>query len=44
MGRKKRKACAKGHALTARNLYLRTNGQRECKTCSLARVRKSREK
>lgn len=37
MGALKSKRCTKGHLLHGGNLYLKSNGQRECKKCSLER-------
>ena len=42
MGALKSPRCSKGHRLAGKNLYLRKNGQRECKKCSLERSRKFR--
>jgi len=32
--------CKRGHRMVGKNLYLRTNGMRECRQCSLNRARK----
>ena len=37
MGALKSPKCSKGHRLAGKNLYQRSNGQRECRKCSLAR-------
>ena len=37
MGALKSYRCSKGHVLAGKNLYLRSNGTRECRKCSLAR-------
>lgn len=34
MGALKSAKCSKGHKMTARNLYVRANGQRQCKKCT----------
>ena len=44
MGALKSLKCAKGHLLAGKNLYLRKNGQRECRLCSLKRSRQWRKK
>lgn len=43
MGAIKAYKCNQGHVLKGGNLYLRKNGTRECRKCSLARQRKWRE-
>lgn len=42
MGALKSKHCSKGHRLTIENTYIRQNGQRECRKCSLRRGRARR--
>lgn len=42
MGALKSKHCSKGHRLTPENTYIRQNGQRECRKCSLRRGRARR--
>jgi hypothetical protein len=37
MGALKSKRCSRGHLLSPANTYLRKNGQRECRKCSLER-------
>jgi len=44
MGALKSLRCSKGHLLKGRNLYLRKDGTRECRACSLARGRAARQK
>lgn len=39
MGALKSPRCSKGHKLAGKNLYIRKDGQRECRTCSLLRAR-----
>ena len=39
MGAPVKKKCRRGHALTKMNLYLRKDGTRECRKCSLVRAR-----
>jgi hypothetical protein len=39
MGALKSPRCSKGHKLSGDNLYLRHDGQRQCKKCALARSR-----
>jgi hypothetical protein len=36
--------CSKGHPLIEGNLYFRSNGKRDCRTCVLERSRRAREK
>lgn len=43
MGALKSYKCSKGHILKGNNLYIRINGSRECRKCSLERNRKWRE-
>jgi hypothetical protein len=40
MGALKSPKCSRGHRLAGKNLYIRANGTRECRTCSLLRSRK----
>lgn len=44
MGALKSPKCSKGHLLKGDNLYMRKNGQRECKTCSNKRAKEFKEK
>jgi hypothetical protein len=44
MGALKSQRCARGHKLTAKNLYARKNGQRECRACSAIRINAWRRK
>ena len=37
MGALKSKRCSRGHLLKDGNLYIRSNGTRECRKCSLVR-------
>jgi hypothetical protein len=37
MGALRSKHCSKGHKFTPENTYIRSNGQRECRKCSLRR-------
>lgn len=43
MGALKSSRCSRGHKLSGKNLYIRTDGTRECRKCSLERSRKQRE-
>jgi hypothetical protein len=43
MGAHKSYKCSKGHILKDSNLYVRKNGTRECKKCSLIRGQARRE-
>jgi len=38
--RKKKTKCRRGHRLVGKNLYLRSDGFRECRQCSLIRARR----
>ena len=40
MGALKSKKCSRGHSLSGDNLYIRKNGGRECRKCSLNRSAK----
>lgn len=40
MSGKKKTHCKRGHKLIRKNLYIRKDGTRECKLCSLARGRR----
>jgi len=40
-GRKKLAKCRYGHRMIGKNLYLRENGKRDCRECSLKRARKN---
>jgi hypothetical protein len=44
MGALKSPKCSKGHPLKGKNLYVRANGSRECRKCSLARSREFQQK
>jgi hypothetical protein len=44
MGALKSLRCARGHKLAGKNLYLRRNGQRECRACSAIRINAWRRK
>jgi hypothetical protein len=44
MGAIKSMKCMKGHLLRGKNLYIRANGTRECKACSLARSKRWRKR
>ena len=39
MGALKSYKCSKGHVLKGTNLYIRADGTRECRKCSLERVK-----
>ena len=43
MGALKSYRCSKGHVLKGGNLYIRKDGTRECRKCSLARQKKWRQ-
>lgn len=40
MGALKSTKCSKGHRMSGKNLYVRADGSRECRKCSLARSKK----
>src|SRR5882724_2103615 len=42
MGALKSQRCARGHKMVSKNLYMRANGQRECRACSAIRITKWR--
>ena len=42
MGALKSQSCARGHKMARKNIYLRANGQRECRACSAIRITKWR--
>lgn len=44
MGALKSYKCSNGHVLAGRNLYVRADGTRECRKCSLARNREWRKR
>jgi hypothetical protein len=41
VGVRKKKHCKRGHLLKKGNLYFRTNGDRECKTCAKQRYKRN---
>jgi hypothetical protein len=43
MGALKSYKCSRGHVLAGKNLYIRKNGTRECRKCSLQRAKIKRE-
>ncbi len=43
MGALKSLKCSRGHRLVGKNLYIRKDGTRECRQCSLIRSRKHKK-